>query len=88
MSTVPEVIAASASGLPCAVLSLVTNRATGLSAGPLSHEEVLEVGRAAGERATRLITGVLGRLSLTARGGAASEGGSATGSGSQSGEAK
>ncbi len=62
MSTVPEVIVAIASGLRCAVLSLVTNRATGLSPEPLSHEEVLEAGRRAGERMTALVTEVVRRL--------------------------
>ncbi len=62
MSTVPEVVTAAALGLPCAVLSLVTNRATGLSAEPLSHEEVLEVGRTAGERVAALLTEVVWRL--------------------------
>lgn len=62
MSTAPEVIAAAAVGLPCAVLSLVTNRATGLSTERLSHEEVLEVGRAAGERVAALVMEVARRL--------------------------
>lgn len=48
MSTVPEVTVARALGLRVAAFSLVTNRAAGLSAGPLSHEEVVEVGRRAG----------------------------------------
>lgn len=55
MSTVPEVVAAAARGLPCAALSLVTNRATGLSATKLSHDEVLETGRRAGERVVSLL---------------------------------
>lgn len=63
MSTVPEVITAAALGLRCAVLSLVTNRATGLSEAALSHEEVLEVGRLSGRRVTKLVRAVVGRLS-------------------------
>lgn len=62
MSTVPEVIAASATGLRCAALSLVTNKATGLSDDVLSHEEVLETGRRAAEEVCRLITATVRRL--------------------------
>lgn len=45
MSTVPEAIMAKYLGLRVAGLSYVANRAAGLSHGPLSHEEVLSVGR-------------------------------------------
>ena len=62
MSTVPEVIAAAARGLRCAVLSLVTNKAAGLAASPLSHEEVLEVGAAASEDVSALVTEAVTRL--------------------------
>lgn len=55
MSTVPEVIAAAAAGVRCGALSLVTNRATGLSDTALSHDEVLEMGRVAGERVLRVV---------------------------------
>ncbi len=44
MSTVAEVIAANHSGMQVAGLSVMTNRAAGLSDQPLSHEEVKEVG--------------------------------------------
>lgn len=44
MSTVAEVIVAAHAGLEIAGLSVVTNRAAGLSQTPLSHEEVKEVG--------------------------------------------
>lgn len=62
MSTVPEAIAAAARGLRCAVLSLVTNRATGLSRGRLSHDEVLEAGAAAADGVSSLVREVLVRL--------------------------
>ncbi|MDX1493763.1 MAG: purine-nucleoside phosphorylase [Longimicrobiales bacterium] len=62
MSTVPEVVAATAVGLPCAALSLVTNKATGLGDEALSHDEVLETGRVAGEKVRRLVTAVVSRL--------------------------
>jgi inosine/guanosine/xanthosine phosphorylase family protein len=54
MSTVPEVIAARRLGVRVAAVSCVTNLAAGLT-GAVSHEEVLEVGRAAGPRAAALL---------------------------------
>ena len=62
MSTVAEVATARALGLPTAAISLVTNRATGLSTSPLSHTEVLETGRQAGARLTRLVRGLVRRV--------------------------
>jgi purine-nucleoside phosphorylase len=56
MSTVPEAIVARSLGLRVAGLSCITNPAAGRSKTPLSHEEVLEAGKAAGERAKRLLT--------------------------------
>ena len=44
MSTVAEVIVASHAGLEVAGMSVITNRAAGLSDQPLSHDEVKEVG--------------------------------------------
>lgn len=55
MSTVPEVIAAAEVGLRAAVLSLVSNRAAGLAGHPLSHAEVTEAARAAGDRLAALV---------------------------------
>ena len=43
MSTVPEALAAARLGMPVLGLSTITNRAAGLSAGALDHEEVLDV---------------------------------------------
>ena len=62
MSTVPEVVVARARGMRCLAFSMVTNRATGLSAEPLGHDEVLSVGRKAGGRLADLITEVVGSL--------------------------
>ena len=62
MSTVPEVIAARALGLRCVGLSVVTNRAAGLSRAPVSHEEVLRVGREAGAALDELLTELVRRL--------------------------
>ena len=61
MSTVLEAIAARAAGLEVLGLSLVTNMAAGM-AGPLSHDEVLEAGRAGEEQAGALLSAVLSRL--------------------------
>lgn len=50
MSTVPEAIQARALGMRVAALSCLTNYGAGLSARPLSHDEVMAVGKnAAGE---------------------------------------
>ncbi|MEZ4316515.1 MAG: purine-nucleoside phosphorylase [Myxococcota bacterium] len=42
MSTVPEVIAANEIGFAAAAIAVVSNRAAGLSGGPLTHDEVTE----------------------------------------------
>ena len=47
MSTVPEVIAAAHMGVPVAGISCITNLAAGISQHPLTHQEVVEVARAA-----------------------------------------
>ena len=41
MSTVPEIIVAHQMGLECMAISLITNRAAGLSKMPLSHADIL-----------------------------------------------
>ena len=61
MSTVLEAIAARAAGLEVLGLSLVTNMAAGI-AGPLSHDEVLEQGRAGEQRAGTLLAAVLAAI--------------------------
>src|SRR5690606_39250662 len=50
MSTTLEAIAARHVGLEVLGISLVTNLAAGVGDEPLSHEEVIEAGRAAGPR--------------------------------------
>lgn len=62
MSTTLEAIAARERGAEVLGLSLVTNLAAGLSNAPISHEEVLEAGRAAGERMGRLLAQIIPRL--------------------------
>jgi purine-nucleoside phosphorylase len=67
MSTVPEVIVARARGIRCLAFSVVTNKGTGLSSGPLSHQEVIDVGREAGVRLARLLTLLVPRLADSAQ---------------------
>jgi purine-nucleoside phosphorylase len=55
MSTVLEAIAARWAGLEVAGVSLVTNPGAGYSGQPLTHEEVLAAGNAAGPRLARVI---------------------------------
>ena len=59
MSTVPEVIQAAALGMKVLGISTITNPAAGLSKEPLSHEEVLEVGRQVRGDLERLIRAVI-----------------------------
>ncbi|WP_112235374.1 purine-nucleoside phosphorylase [Kocuria sp. BT304] len=62
MSTALEAIAARQAGLEILGMSLVTNAAAGISPEALSHEEVLEAGRAAGPRISRLLAEIVGKL--------------------------
>lgn len=62
MSTVPEAIVARQMNLRVLAIATITNRAAGLAKSPLSHQEVLETGRAASQNLTRLLDGVLGSL--------------------------
>jgi purine-nucleoside phosphorylase len=62
MSTAREAQAACDAGLECAAVSCITNRAAGLSAGPLGHEEVLTAAGAQSERLADLLEGFLRRL--------------------------
>ena len=61
MSTAPEAITAAALGLRVLGFSMISNKAAGLGP-PLSHAEVVEVGREAGSRLAAVIEGVLGRM--------------------------
>lgn len=65
MSTSLEAIAARHVGLEVLGISLVTNAAAGISASPLSHEEVLEAGRQASGRCGRLLADVVTRIAAS-----------------------
>ena len=62
MSTTLEAIAARQVGLKVLGISLVTNLAAGISEVPLSHEEVLDAGKAAAARCGRLLADVVVRI--------------------------
>ncbi|MGH9454137.1 MAG: purine-nucleoside phosphorylase, partial [Terriglobia bacterium] len=62
MSTIPEVIGARQAGLRVLGLASITNRAAGLSSGPLSHQEVLQAGTQASRSLAELLRGVLRAL--------------------------
>jgi purine-nucleoside phosphorylase len=62
MSTVPEVIIARYHNIEIAGISCITNLAAGISSKKLSHDEVLEVGRASQEKLAKLLTEFAGML--------------------------
>ena len=62
MSTALEAIAGRHAGMEVFGISLVTNLAAGISPVPLSHEEVLEAGQAAGPRISRLLAEIIAKL--------------------------
>lgn len=62
MSTVPEVMQAAALGMKVLGISSITNPAAGLSAGPLSHKEVLRVGNSLRRELETVIRGILAEL--------------------------
>ncbi|HLY59464.1 MAG TPA: purine-nucleoside phosphorylase [Terriglobia bacterium] len=59
MSTVPEVLAARQMGARVLAIATISNRAAGLSKQPLSHEEVLEVGKSSAKNLIKLFDALL-----------------------------
>lgn len=62
MSTVVEAVAAHAAGARVAAISCLTNHAAGISARPLSHDEVLAVGRASARSFGDLVEAAMPRI--------------------------
>ena len=62
MSTVPEAITAAHCGMEVLGFTLCTNMAAGVLGQPLSGDEVIAAGEAAGPRFTALVKGCLERL--------------------------
>ncbi len=59
MSTAREIQAGADAGMECAAISCITNKAAGLSSGPLNHEEVLVTAAAQSQRLAELLEGLL-----------------------------
>jgi len=62
MSTTLEAIAARQAGMEVLGISLVTNLAAGISPVPLSHQEVIEAGQAAGPRISALLAEIARKM--------------------------
>ena len=62
MSTVPEAIIANYMGINVLAISLITNLAAGISETRLAHEEVVELGRLAGEKFTTLVKKIIEKI--------------------------
>lgn len=62
MSTALEAIAARAEGMEILGLSLVTNLGAGIGGEHLNHQEVLDAGRDAGPRISRLLADIVGKM--------------------------
>ncbi len=62
MSTVPEAIVSNYLGMDTIGISLITNYASGISKNKLNHDEVIEVGRIAAQKFTKLINAIINKL--------------------------
>ncbi len=62
MSTVPETICANHMKMRVLGISCVSNLAAGILDQPLTHEEVMEAGEKASQKAVALLTGILQKL--------------------------
>lgn len=61
MSTAPEVIVARHADMRVLGLSCITNMAAGILDQPLNHEEVMEVGRQARQKFSKLLDGIIAK---------------------------
>jgi purine-nucleoside phosphorylase len=59
MSTAREIEAGHALGMECAAICCITNKAAGLGAGPISHEEVVAMGRTMKEKLSGVLDAVI-----------------------------
>jgi purine-nucleoside phosphorylase len=62
MSTALEAIAARESGMEILGMSLITNLAAGIQKTPLSHSEVIEAGKQAEARISKLLAEIVGAI--------------------------
>jgi len=62
MSTVPEVMMANRLGMKVLGLSMITNMASGISATPLSHQEVIETSQKESQKFNTLVKGIIKKL--------------------------
>lgn len=62
MSTVPEAVVSNYLGLQTIGISLITNYASGISKEKLSHKEVVEMGKIATEKFTKLVNAIINKL--------------------------
>jgi purine-nucleoside phosphorylase len=68
MSTAREIQAAFDLGMECAAVSCITNKAAGLAAGPINHDEVLAIAASQRERLAGLIETFVADLCAESRG--------------------
>jgi purine-nucleoside phosphorylase len=62
MSTVPEAIVARQMGMNVLGISLITNAAAGILEGPISHEDVMQMGERVSSEFCELLTMIIARL--------------------------
>ncbi|MBO0798269.1 MAG: purine-nucleoside phosphorylase [Blastocatellia bacterium] len=62
MSTVPEAIVARQLEMKVLGISLLTNAAAGIHEGPISHEDIMQMGQRVGRDFSQLLTRIMARL--------------------------